>query len=163
MPRFTSFLPVPIEGGTPELLHASVLENGFVGSGGGKLSPDGRWLPIILTKIDPQSQEDIHSLALNDVVANPASAMRVFPSQATITFPVVFTSDGKNVAYRVVAKGKDNIWMQPVDGSKGHQVRNFTADHIRDFGWSPEGKTLAVVRGRLVSDVVLLRDGKSAQ
>jgi serine/threonine protein kinase/Tol biopolymer transport system component len=154
---------MPIEGGTPELLNASVLENGFVGSGGGNLSPDGRWLPVILTKIDPQTQEDIHSLALIDVVANTASAMRVFPSQATITFPVVFTPDGKNVAYRVVDKGTDNIWMQPVDGSKGHQVTIFTTDHIRDFAWSPDGKTLAVVRGHLVSDVVLLREGKSAQ
>ncbi len=153
----------PIEGGTPELLNASVLENGFVGSGGGNLSPDGRWLPVILTKIDPKSQEDIHSLALIDVVANTASAMRVFPSQATITFPVVFTPDGKNVAYRVVDKGTDNIWMQPVDGSKGHPVTNFTTDHIRDFAWSPDGKTLAVVRGHLVSDVVLLRQGKAAQ
>jgi eukaryotic-like serine/threonine-protein kinase len=154
---------VPIEGGTPELLKASVLENGFVGAAGGVLSADGRWLPTIATIIDPKTQADIHSLALIDVVANTASAMRVFPSQTTITFPVVFTPDGKNVAYRVVDNGTDNIWMQPVDGSKGHQVTNFTTDHIRSFAWSPDGKTLAVVRGHLVSDVVLLREGKSAQ
>jgi Tol biopolymer transport system component/predicted Ser/Thr protein kinase len=154
---------VPIEGGTPELLKASVLENGFVGAAGGLLSADGRWLPTIATIIDPKTQADIHSLALIDVVANTASAMRVFPSQTTITFPVVFTPDGKNVAYRVVDNGTDNIWMQPVDGSKGRQVTNFTTDHIRSFAWSPDGKTLAVVRGHLVSDVVLLREGKAAQ
>jgi serine/threonine protein kinase/Tol biopolymer transport system component len=154
---------VPIEGGTPELLNASVMENGFVGAGGGRLSADGRWLPVIVTKIDPKTQEDIHSLALIDVVANTASAIRIFPSQPTITFPVVFTPDGKSVAYRVVDNGTDNIWMQPVDGSKGRQVTNFTTDHIRSFAWSPDGKTLAVVRGHLVSDVVLLREGKAAQ
>ena len=154
---------VPIEGGTPELLNASVMENGFVGVTGGLLSADGRWLPAIVTKIDPKTQEDIHALALIDVVANTASAIRVFPSQATITFPLVFTPDGKNVAYRVVDNGTDNIWMQPVDGSKGHQVTNFTTDHILSFAWSPDGKTLAVVRGHLVSDVVLLREGKAAQ
>jgi serine/threonine protein kinase len=154
---------VPIDGGTPELLNATVLENGFVGTSGGRLSADGRWLPVIFTKIDPKTQDDIHSLALIDVVANTASAMRVFPSQATITFPVAFTPDGKNVAYRVVDQGTDNIWMQPVDGSKGRQVTNFTTDHIRSFGWSADGKTLAVVRQHLVSDVVLLREGKSAQ
>jgi len=154
---------VPVEGGTPELLKASVLENGFVGGAGGRISPDGRWLPAIITKIDPKTQEDIHSLALIDVVANTASAMRVFPSQPTITFPVVFTPDGKNVAYRVVDKGTDNIWMQPVDGSTGRPVTDFTTDHILSFAWSPDGKTLAVVRGHLVSDVVLLREGKAAQ
>jgi len=154
---------VPTEGGTPELLNASVLENGFVATGGGNLSADGRWLPVILTKIDPKTQEDIHSLALIDVLANTASAIRVFPSQTTITFPLVFTPDGKNVGYRVVDNGTDNIWMQPVDGSKGRQVTNFTTDHIRSFAWSPDGKMLAVVRQHLVSDVVLLREGKTAQ
>jgi eukaryotic-like serine/threonine-protein kinase len=153
----------PMEGGTPELLKASVLENGFVGAAGGLLSADGKWLPAIVTMIDPKTQADIHSLALIDVMANTASAIRLFPSQATITFPLVFTADGKNVAYRVVDNGTDNIWIQPVDGSKGHQVTNFTTDHIRSFAWSPDGKTLAVVRTHLVSDVVLLREGKAAQ
>jgi eukaryotic-like serine/threonine-protein kinase len=154
---------MPIEGGTPELLQASAVENGFVDSVARRLSPDGRWLAVIATRIDPKTQEDIHSLALIDVVANTASAIRVFPSQPTITFPVLFTPDGKNVAYRVVGNGTDNIWMQPVDGAKGRQVTNFTTDHIRNFEWSPDGKTLAVVRGHLISDVVLLREGKAAQ
>jgi serine/threonine protein kinase len=152
----------PIEGGAPELIKASVLPNGFVGSAG-NLSPDGKWLAAIVTKIDPATQEDIHSLALIDVATNTASSIRIFPSQPTITFPVSFTPDGKNVTYRVVDKGTDNIWMQPVDGSKGHPVTEFTTDHIRGFQWSPDGKTLAVVRGHLVSDVVLLREGKAAQ
>jgi serine/threonine protein kinase len=152
----------PIEGGTPELIKASRMKNGFVGSAG-NLSPDGKWLAAIVTKIDPATQEDIHSLALIDVATNTASSIRIFPSQPTITFPVSFTPDGKNVAYRVVDKGTDNIWMQPVDGSKGHPVTEFTTDHVRGFQWSPDGKTLAVVRGHLVSDVVLLREGKAAQ
>jgi serine/threonine protein kinase len=152
----------PIEGGTPELIKASRMKNGFVGSAG-DLSPDGRLLAAIVTQIDPVTQADIHALALIDVAANTESSIRIFPSQPTITFPVSFAPDGKNVAYRVIDKGTDNIWMQPVDGSKGHPVTEFTTDHIRGFGWSPDGKTLAVVRGHLVSDVVLLREGKAAQ
>jgi serine/threonine protein kinase len=152
----------PIEGGTPELIKASRMKNGFVGSAG-DLSPDGRLLAAIVTQIDPVTQADIHALALIDVAANTESSIRIFPSQPTITFPVLFAPDGKNVAYRVIDKGTDNIWMQPVDGSKGHPVTEFTTDHIRGFGWSPDGKTLAVVRGHLISDVVLLREGKAAQ
>jgi eukaryotic-like serine/threonine-protein kinase len=151
----------PIEGGTPELIKASRMKNGFVGSAG-DLSPDGRLLAAIVTQIDPVTQADIHALALIDVAANTESSIRIFPSQPTITFPVFFAPDGKNVAYRVIDKGTDNIWMQPVDGSKGHPVTEFTTDHIRGFGWSPDGKTLAVVRGHLISDVVLLREGKAA-
>jgi serine/threonine protein kinase len=152
----------PIEGGTPELIKASRMKNGFVGSAG-DLSPDGRLLAAIVTQIDPATQADIHALALIDVAANTESSIRIFPSQPTITFPVTFAPDGKSVAYRVIDKGTDNIWMQPVDGSKGHPVTEFTTDHIRGFGWSPDGKTLAVVRGHLISDVVLLREGKAAQ
>ena len=66
------------------------------------------------------------------------------------------------MAYRVVDNGTDNIWMQPVDGSQGHPVTHFTDDHVRDYAWSPDGKTLAVVRFHAVSDVILLRKGKVA-
>jgi eukaryotic-like serine/threonine-protein kinase len=152
----------PIEGGTSELIKASRMKNGFVGSAG-NLSPDGKLLTAIVTEIDPVTEADLHALALIDVAANTASSIRIFPSQPTITFPVSFTPDGKNVAYRVIDKGTDNIWMQPVDGSKGHPVTEFSTDHIRYFSWSPDGETLAVVRGHLVSDVVLLREGKAAQ
>ena len=42
---------------------------------------------------------DTHALTLIDVVANTADSRRIFPSQPTITLPVEFTSDGKNVAH----------------------------------------------------------------
>jgi eukaryotic-like serine/threonine-protein kinase len=152
----------PIEGGTPELIKASRMKNGFVGAAG-NLSPDGKLLAAIVTQIDPTTEVDLHALALIDVAANTETSIRIFPSQPTITFPVEFTPDGKSVAYRVIDKGTDNVWMQPVDGSKGHPVTEFTTDHIRFFSWSPDSKALAVVRGHLISDVVLLREGKAAQ
>ena len=152
-----------IDGGTPELIKASAITNGFLSTVSDNTSPDGRWLPAIVTKVDPATQADIHALGLIDVAANTESSLRIFPSQATITQPVLFTPDWKNVAYRVIDNGTDNIWMQPVDGSPGHAVTNFNTDHIRTFSWSPDGKTLAVARTHTVSDVVLLRQGKAAQ
>jgi hypothetical protein len=53
-------------------------------------------------------------------------------------------------------KGVDNIFVQPLDGSPGHQVTKFPSDHILHFHWSPDGKTLAVARQHETSDVVLL-------
>ncbi len=153
----------PIDGGTAELIKASAISNGFLAALSSNTSPDGRWLPVIVTKVDPATQADIHALGIIDVAANTESSMRIFPSQPTITQPLQFAPDWKSVAYRVIDNGTDNIWMQPVDGSAGHQVTNFTTDHIRTFGWSPDGKTLAVARTHTVSDVVLLREGKAAQ
>jgi hypothetical protein len=49
--------------------------------------------------------------------------------------------------------------MQPVDGSKGRKLTSFNdPEKIRDFRWSPDGKTLALLRFSSVSDVILLRD-----
>ena len=53
----------------------------------------------------------------------------------------------------------DNIWMQPLDGSKGRKLTNFNdSERIQDFRWSPDGKTLALLRFNSSSDVILLRD-----
>jgi Tol biopolymer transport system component len=50
-----------------------------------------------------------------------------------------------------------NLWMQPLDGSPGHQITNFSSERIGDFRWSPDGKTLALTREQDTSDVVLLQ------
>ncbi len=68
------------------------------------------------------------------------------------------TPDGKTVAYVIRDQGVDNIWAQPLDGSPGHQITNFTSERIADFQWSPDGKTLAVARTHDTSDVVMLRE-----
>ena len=74
------------------------------------------------------------------------------------TNAMTFTPDGKSVGYIVRDQGVDNIFVQPLDGSPGHQITNFTSEHIAEFQWSPDGKVLAVARAQNNSDVVLLRE-----
>jgi Tol biopolymer transport system component len=71
---------------------------------------------------------------------------------------LTFTPDGKFVAYIVSNQGVDNIFVQPLDGSPGHPITNFTTEQIAEFRWSPDGKTLAVARVQRTSDVVLLQE-----
>jgi Tol biopolymer transport system component len=71
---------------------------------------------------------------------------------------VHFSRDGKAVIYPVRDHGVDNLWLQPLDGSQGRQITDFTSEHIYDFHWSPDGRQLALVRGHTDSDVVLIRD-----
>ena len=71
-----------------------------------------------------------------------------------------FSRDGKGVIYPVRDSGVDNLWLQPLDGSKGKQITDFTSEHIFDFHWSFDGKRLALVRGHTDADVVLIRDGR---
>jgi Tol biopolymer transport system component len=48
--------------------------------------------------------------------------------------------------------------MQPLDGSRGKKITDFTSERIYDFHWSFDGKQLAMVRGHNESDVVLIRE-----
>ena len=65
--------------------------------------------------------------------------------------------DSKGVVYPTRGNGVDNLWLQPIDGSKGKQITDFTAERIYDFHWSFDSKQLALVRGHNDSDVVLIR------
>ncbi len=73
-----------------------------------------------------------------------------------------FSRDGKAVVYPTRVNGVDNLWLQPLDGSKGRQITDFTSERIFDFHWSFDGKQLALVRGHTDADVVLIRDSKSS-
>ena len=55
----------------------------------------------------------------------------------------------------------DNLWFQPLDGSRGRQITHFMTDRIMGFRWSPHGKTLAVLGRRIETDVVLLRESSA--
>jgi Tol biopolymer transport system component len=153
---------VPIDGGTPELVAGSAISNGLV-QGGVNFSPDGKWLPEIASFADPATQAVTTKVALIDVTADSLASTKYLTSRPGITNPIAFTPDGKAVAYNIVENGVGNIWAQPLDGSPGHRLTNFTSDRIRTFQFSPDGKSLAVAQQHMVSDVVLLRDTTSSQ
>jgi Tol biopolymer transport system component len=76
---------------------------------------------------------------------------------------VVFTPDAKAVAYPILENGVSNIWVQPLDGSPGRLITDFKSGTFRSFRWSPDGKSLAVIREMSQSDVVLLREVSQAR
>ena len=74
-----------------------------------------------------------------------------------------FTPDGAGVAYSARANGADNIRIQPLDGSAPRLMAAFSNGRVVRFRWSPDGSKLAVLRERIESDVVLLRDGEAGR
>lgn len=152
---------MPIDGGSPELIKASVIPTGFM-EGAENFSPDGRWMPEIADIADAATQSVTIKVALVDVTANSETSTRYLDSRTEIANPVAFTPDGKAVVYTIVENGIANVWEQPLDGSPGHRLTNFTSDQIRTFQFSPNGKSIAVARMHVVSDVVLLHDTRTA-
>jgi serine/threonine protein kinase/dipeptidyl aminopeptidase/acylaminoacyl peptidase len=69
-----------------------------------------------------------------------------------------FTPDGKSLAYVVDERGVSNLWAMPLTGGEPKQLTDFKSDLIFDFAWSRDGKLLALSRGKVSRDVVLLTD-----
>jgi len=71
-------------------------------------------------------------------------------------YMLAWTRDGRAVTYADVKDGVWNLWNQPIDGAPPKALTNFTSDQIFSFGWSTDGKRLAIARGTVTNDVVLV-------
>jgi eukaryotic-like serine/threonine-protein kinase len=116
------------------------------------LSPDGKLAAFATLE---HSGEHKEKLAL---VATDSGQAKLVDFERSRFGLLRFSHDGKAVVYPTRENGVDNLWAQPVDGSKGKQITDFTSEHIYDFHWSFDGKQLAMGRGHTDSDVVLIRD-----
>jgi Tol biopolymer transport system component len=72
--------------------------------------------------------------------------------------PPRFHPDGRGVVKTVLRNGERTLLYQPLDGSAPHTLIDPVQESIYDFGWSPSGKQLAVLRGKTSSDVVMITD-----
>jgi eukaryotic-like serine/threonine-protein kinase len=157
-----TLMRVPVEGGQAEVVPGSKVPNSYQLLGGVDFSPDGRHLVLIADTHDGSNR--VHAkLAIVDLDSTSGSVPRVIDPDPRIAAGSLFTGgarfgpDGKSVVYVVKDKAA-NLWMQPLDGSAGRQITNFTSDLITGFRWSPNRKTLAVMRTHNTSDVVVLRE-----
>ncbi|MFZ0286323.1 MAG: protein kinase, partial [Terriglobales bacterium] len=159
---------VPVEGGRPETVPGSNVPSAYEDLGTVDLAPNGRRLLLVAAPLDPVTRQVRLQLAivnLDSTVESPPSLLAPNPRIAVgltagslYTGGARFSPDGKAVVYDIAERGIANLWMQPLDGSPGRQITNFTSDRINGFRWSPDGKWLAVMREHDTSDVVLLRE-----
>jgi Tol biopolymer transport system component len=67
--------------------------------------------------------------------------------------------DGRGFAALDDRSGIPNLWTFPFDGSPGKQITHFHQLEIHGFAWSPDGKRIALARGPIEGNVVLIRSG----
>jgi eukaryotic-like serine/threonine-protein kinase len=150
---------VPLDGfGKPEPIPGSAVEGAFLAGRGIGISPDGRTLAYVVALVNAFGPSSTDKIALLDLAT--LGSPRMFNANPRISKGVQFTADGKSVAYPVAENGVDNVWIQPTDGSPGHQITHFNSERILSFHWSPDGKRLGILRGHTDSDVVLLQESK---
>jgi hypothetical protein len=158
-PEVKQLWRVPLDGsGKPEPIPGSGVPGTFLAGRGMGISPDGKTLAYVVEFVNLESQNGTIKIALLDLAK--LSSPRMLDASPQISLGVKFTPDGKAVAYPVGENGVDNIWVQPTDGSAGHQITHFNSEHIASFHWSPDGKNLGILRGHRDSDVVLLQESK---
>jgi eukaryotic-like serine/threonine-protein kinase len=150
-------MKMAIDGGAPVLVKASDIPNGYM-VGAVNYSPDGRFMPEFTYITDAAAQLATMKIALIDITTNAEKPAKTFVPRPDFSPPIAIAPDGKGVAYNIAENGVGNVWLQPLDGSPGRRLTNFNSDRSFTFQFSPDGKSLGLVRTHVVSDVVLLLD-----
>ncbi len=155
---------VPMDGGKPEQVPGTDIPGQFGIEDISFVSADGKSIAFVADVADSVTHDARAQLAIASVDgSSPLHKIELDPrfgGNDSFVAVVQLAPGGNAVVYRVSENGTDNLWLQPLDGSPGHQLTHFTSERINDFHWSPDGKSLAIIRGHDVSDVVLLRDEK---
>jgi eukaryotic-like serine/threonine-protein kinase len=144
--------------GKPEALPHSSDFQGLIVWQNMEMSTDGTSLAYLVEVVNKDTQEAARKIALLNL-ESPTSP-RLLDANPQISGSVQFTPDKMAIAYPIRDNGVDNLWVQPLDGSAGHQITNFKSDQIFQFHWSPDGKKLAVLREHWESVVVLIQETK---
>ena len=135
---------VPIEGGTETKLVDDVDRPRL------SISPDGKMVAVHLWGKTPTSPS-----VLAAVPAEGGEPLYHFDAPAGM-FGLRWSPDGKAFQYILTRGGVSNLWEQPLLGGPPKQLTHFKTEQITDFDWSRGGKELALVRGHLSSNVVLI-------
>jgi eukaryotic-like serine/threonine-protein kinase len=121
------------------------------------VSPDGKWVAAFAEGVTFGGRPKI--IVVPSGGGPVTRSFDVSPGFVPDLHPVLrWTPDGSSLTYVDESNGADNIWSQSVNGGPRKPLTNFKSDRISCFAWSRDGKRLAIARGPVTTDVVLLRD-----
>jgi len=141
---FASAWRVSIDGGPPIKLAENLDRQQL------PISPDGQMLAVRQWGKTPTSPS-----VLAVVSAESGKMLHAFEAPAGMQI-FGWPGDGRALNYVLTRGGVGNIWEQPLTGDPATQITHFKSELIRDFDWSHDGKQLAVARGHMNSNVVLI-------
>ena len=159
-PRREGVQRAPLDGSEkPADVPGTIVPHAIVASRNVAVSADGKYLAWVVTLTAAnQPTANAQKIALLDLGAGPEPHVRLLDPDSRIRGLPSFTPDGKAMAYSIRENGVENLWFQPLDGSPGRQLTNFPDELIDTYHWSPDGKSIGMIRLHTESDVVLLRE-----
>ena len=125
------------------------------------ISCDARW--IAFEHEDRKAKRDLIEIVAADGRGLPR--FLPFPSEDQVPsesnmgdLPIRWTASGDALTYVRSKDGVSNLWSQPINGGPAKKITNFTSGLIWRHAWSCDGKYLALARGSLSIDAVMLTD-----
>jgi eukaryotic-like serine/threonine-protein kinase len=145
-----SLWAVSLSGGTPrQVLPAEAITGAYL------LSSDGRMA------VAGTVEADIHWRVFD--LASGRLLTKIAADTSDLGLTIRFGPDSRAVIDNVLRNGSRTLLSQPLDGTAPHTLIDPVQERIRDFGWSPSGKQLAVLRLKSSSDVVLIKDERKGK
>ena len=115
------------------------------------ISPDGKLIACRYREADLSP----FKLALIDFATGEAvKVIELPPNDGALGW----SADSRAVLFLQSQNGISNIWSHPIDGGHPKQVTFFKSDLTFAFAFSKDGKSLALSRGTVSNDVVLIAD-----
>lgn len=115
------------------------------------VSPDGKWVASFYWDEQADPPRGVMILPFD---GGPAT--KRFDIKTSDGFALQWINDGTGILHF----RNSNIWSQPVSGGEPIRLTDFQGDQVFNFSYSPDGKWLALARGTVTNDVVLIEDPK---
>lgn len=121
--------------------------------GGGDYSPDGT--RIMAAFMDPKNGK------IKGYILPASGGAPIFaadpPSSIDAVGIIGWTPDGRGMTVLDDRSGVPNLWILPFDHSPAKQLTHLLRSEIHGFAWSPDGKRIALSRGPIEQNVVLIK------
>ena len=141
----------PISGGAP------VRVSDRISSGVAILSLDGRH--VLFGSFDKNGT--IVGVMVSAVTgAQEGAEIKLGDTLSDSAHGVRWTPDGRSLAAVDIRSGTPNLWSGILGKGPAKQLTHFTSGVVWDFGWSSDGKYIALARGTDQSDAVLFSSAK---
>jgi Tol biopolymer transport system component len=133
---------VPVEGGQPTPVANELWTS--------SISPDGKQVASYTTATGPDGR--VYTVLISMAGGSQTRVAETPPEGPQF----VWSPDRKALQYIQVDKGTANIWEQPLSGGPPRPISNFSSQQMFSFARSRTSKGLAMARGQVKSDVVLI-------
>jgi Tol biopolymer transport system component len=144
---------VPIDGGAPlEIINRDGIQPA--------ISPDGKQIAYLFTEATDTGGPPNRIAVIPSEGGEPLKTFEIPTGLAGARTILHWSRDGRSLLYSVITNNVSNIWSQPLEGGQPVQLTNFKEHIITAYDWSRDGRQLAVARGLLIRDAVLISNSE---